>query len=232
MTVRDVLQSIGRRWYVFLLVLCAAAALFGMLYHEGGSFTTTTSITFTLPARENALVDSGATDSGVIAFASAVATEINQGKPALTYSTAEAPYYGAGVREGVLVSLRNEGNQWTASFPSATIDIQVVGTTYQSVAARQEEIVDDVLATAEAQQQLAVIPASARITATVDPLSLRIDAVSSTRTTQALAAVAIGVAAIIAGGWLSVFVDRWGNWRERSPRPREPERIAVGGSTA
>ncbi|UUT34493.1 hypothetical protein [Microbacterium elymi] len=184
------------------------AAIGVTFYRGGGSFYTKTTITFTLPTRSTLIPGSGTDDSSVIAFASAVATEINRGKPVPTYSSADAPYYGAGVRQGVMVSLRNAGNQWMASFPTATIDIQIVGATRDWVAGMQQSILDNILGVARAQQSASLTAPSDRITASVEPLTTQIIEISSSRSTQLLAAAALALAGLIAGGWAAIAVDR------------------------
>jgi hypothetical protein len=207
MTVRDALAAIGRRWYVVVAVMLAFGALTLVLSDRGGSFYSKTTVSFTLPNRTTLLPDSGNTDTSVIAFASAVATAINQGKPVPTYSSADAPYFGAGVRQGSMVSLRNDGNQWMASFPSATIDIQVVGPTREWVSARQALLLNEVVQVARAQQFAVVAPASRQITATIQPLSTQIAAVPATRSTQIMAVSAMTLAGLLVACPAAVAAD-------------------------
>lgn len=207
MTVRDVLGAVARRWYVLLAVLLGAASLGIVLMQGSGTFTTKTLISFTLPERSTLQAESGNSDTSVIAFASAVAAEINNGKPTPTYSSADAPYYGAGVREGVLVGLRNEGGQWIASFPSATIEIQIVGRTYEWVERKQQQLLEDVENTAIAQQSAALTSPEQRITMTVEPLTTQIEEILVGRTSRIAAWIALTLAALIAGVSGAVAVD-------------------------
>jgi hypothetical protein len=225
MTVRDVLGAIGRRWYVFVAVLLVFGALTLLLSRGGESFYSKTTVSFTLPNRTTLLPDSGNSDTSIIAFASAVATAINQGKPVPTYSSADAPYFGAGVRQGSMVSLRNDGNQWMASFPSATIDIQVVGPTREWVSARQAVLLKQVIQVASAQQFAVVTPPSGRITATVQPLSTEISTVPATRSTQIMAVSAMTLAGLLVACPAAVATDRlmaWGRRRRTTFRTPEP----------
>ncbi|GAA5083465.1 hypothetical protein GCM10025760_00120 [Microbacterium yannicii] len=226
MTVREVLRAITRRWYVLAIALLCALLL-GILFTRGsGTFTTKTLVSFTLPARSTLQAESGNSDTSVIAFASAVAAEINNGKPTPTYSSADAPYYGAGVREGVLVGLRNEGGQWIASFPSATIEIQIVGRTYEWVENKQKDLLEDVENTAIAQQSAALTTPEQRITMTVEPLTTKIDEILVSRTSQIAAWIALVLAALIAGtsacvGWDGIMAARrHGRQAKVRPLPR------------
>ncbi len=225
MTVRDIVSAAFRCWYVLLLVLSLAASLAATFYRDSGTFTTRTAVTFTLPARTTLMANNGSDDTSVIAFAGVVATEINRGKPAPSYSSVDAPYYGAGVREGILVSLRNEGNQWVARYPSATIEIQIVGRTREWVKAQQQELLTRIAYITNAQQSVAVPAAADRITATVEPTSTQIDEIIPTRAAEILAFAAMALAGVILGTWSAVEVDlriarRSASRREGTPRRR------------
>lgn len=235
-TVRGVLSAMGRRWYVVLAVILAFAALTYAFQRDGGSFYTHTTITFTLPQRPTLLPNSGMNDLSVIAFASAVATSINEGKPVATYSSAGAPYYGAGVREGVMVSLRNDGNQWMHSFPNATIDVQIVGRTRESVADRQAAILHDIISVTQGQQAATTTPESDRISAVVAPMSTEIWPISASRSSQLLAAGAMALAALLVAATSAVTLDRLVRRRGRRTEPHAatpmPRLAPTGGYSA
>ncbi|CAH0122843.1 MULTISPECIES: hypothetical protein [unclassified Microbacterium] len=214
---RDALGGIVRRWYVVFAVLLAFAVLTTMFYRDGGSFSTRTTVTFTLPSRSTLLPESGLTDLSIISFAGAVATSINAGKPVQTFSSSDAPYYGAGVREGIMVSLRNTGSQFISSFPSATIDIQIVGRTREWVSERQQQLLDDIMAVTDAQQTATLTPESDRITATIEPLSTEIHQVSPGRSDVIMAVSAMTLAALVTAFSAAVVLDRIIR-RERHPR--------------
>ena len=131
MTFWDVAATVARRWYVTLIALCLAVAMWLVWARDGGCFTTSTIVSFTLPSRTSLLPESGAFDESVIAFAGVVAHEINGGHPAPRYASSDAPLYGVGVRKGVLVGLPDSGGQWTTSFTKAEIEIQIVARTYE-----------------------------------------------------------------------------------------------------
>lgn len=208
MTVREALSAMGRRWYVLLAIAMIFAGLAVLFYRDGGTYSTRTTVTFTLPARSTLLPESGAGDLSIIAFAGTVATAINQGKPVQTFSDANAPYYGAGVREGVMVSMRNGGNQWITNFPSATIDIQIVGRTRGWVQVRQQEALKQILDVTAAQQAATSTRESDRITATVEPLSTDIQHIAPGRSELILAGAALAIAGLLTGCSAAVIVDR------------------------
>jgi hypothetical protein len=207
MTLRELLAAVARRWYVLAAVLALTAGLGASFAQDGGVFSTKTLVTFTLPSVGALAPDNGSQDASVIAFAGAVATEINRGKPTPRYSSGDAPYYGAGVREGVLVSLRDDGSQWGSSFGSAVIEIQIVGQTHDAVADRQATIlaqIDEIVAA-----QLGTTPAAdERIVSHVEPLTTDIAHITSSRPAQLAAVAALSIAGLLAGGWGAASIDR------------------------
>jgi len=213
-TVRNVLSAMLRRWYIPLGVLLIAAVLLAAFVRDGGTYTTRTVVSFTYGTKPVFSYGSGANDANVIAFAGAIASEINDGKPVERYSDDSAPYFGAGVREGVLVGLTAAGNQWATSYPRADIEMQIVGRTREWVEARQSELVDKVLATAEARQSDS---ATDRVNATVIPLTLDIHHVTAGRTGLAAAVIAMLLSAVVVGAWGAVFID--GILQRRTTRP-------------
>lgn len=220
MTVREVLAAIARRWYVVVVVCVAAVLLAFAMFRDGGIYTTRTVIAFTLPATTTLTFSNGLDDANVIAFAGAVTEEVNNGRPPARYSTDEAPFFGAGVREGVLVSLASAGNQWVSSFLRAEVEVQVVGRSYEWVEERQKQLVDRVIAVAEQQQTVAGIAPESRIETSVIPLTLHIDYIAPSRTSQLIAGAALAGAAVIVSCWLAVVVDRIVRRTRRTGRRR------------
>ena len=208
MTTRQILSAMLRRWYIPVGILLCAVLLTVMLARDGGTYTTKTVVSFMRPASTSLSPSNGTNDSNVIAFAAAVLQETNNGRPPARYSMDDAPYYGAGIREGELVELANSGNQWMSTFSKAEINIQVVGRTFDWVEARQLELINTVLSVADSQQAAVGIAPGNRITASVVPLTTNIDYVSASRSSQLSAGAAILVAATIIGAWGSVLIDR------------------------
>jgi len=216
MTVRTILRILLRRWYVMLLVLGAAGA--GTAYlvaHADGVYSTRTIVNFLYSYESSLALDGSVKDDDVIAFAGAVAAEVVPGRDAVRYAAGDAPYYGAGLREGVLVGLVDYGNQWTPSYGVAAIEIQIVGESLAWVQARQRE------ALARIEHSPYVIQQPGDITdlvPRVDPLSLQIQHITPSRTALVAAVAALGGAGLLAAGALSVGVDRLAH---RSSAPEE-----------
>lgn len=197
-----------RRWYIPMGLLACAAVVTVLLARDGGVYTTSTVVSFTLPETTSLSAHNGVKDSSVIAFAGAVVGETNNGRPPARYSTSDAPYYGAGVREGVLVELANSGSQWVSVFGKSDVEIRIVGRSLDWVETRQKELVDTVLGISSARQAALELPLNRRITASVAPLTTQIRYVAASRREQMAAGAAMLAAALITGTWGSITVDR------------------------
>ena len=227
MTFSAVLLAIRRRWYVLLAALLVAVIGFAAFLHDGGIYTTKTIVSFLIPATTTLSPDNGSDDDSVIAFARSVAAQANVGRDPVSYSEDDAPYYGAGLRQSVLVDVPSDGNQWYESFNHAEIDIQIVGRTAAWVKKQQRAKVDQILAITDAQQRLVDANPKQYITASVVPLTENITAVSSSRGTQAVALGALVLAALLVGGWGAVAVDRRVARTRTTRRPAEGRRAPL-----
>lgn len=206
MSLYDVVGIMARRWYVTLTLLLLAAAGWVALARDAGTFTTNTVMVFTRHSQAALLPDSGFLDENLIAFAGLVANEINAGRPAPRYAYRDAPLYGVGVRDGMIVSVPDNGGQWTTSFTQATIEIQIVGRDAAAVRDRQQTAVARVFEITASQQ--VAVPHERRITVVVMPLTTEISAVTPTRTGRIAAAGALAVSALMLGGGGSIVLDR------------------------
>lgn len=223
MTVRHLGSVMLRRWYVVVVALVVAGAGGFLLERGGGVYTSETVVSFTLPNKTTLSLDSGFNDSSVIAFAGIVARGVNNGVSPKRYSTDDAPYYGAGIREGVLVSVPNAGNQWVTSYLRAEIVLKIVGRSQGWVARKQSALLAKVTQISEAQQ-VAVTSSGARIQAVPIPLTRKISYIVPSLGSVIAAYIALFVAALIVGGSGALLLDRRLRARgERSRRsvPRE-----------
>jgi hypothetical protein len=207
MTVRGFTGVILRRWYVLLLVGVLAAVGGFALHRTAGVYATRTIVSFMFPNKTSLSPNSGIDDASVIAFAGVVAKEVNDGQPPPSYSTDDAPFYGAGVRQGVLVTLLNAGNQWANSYQRAQIELQIVGPTKEWVAQTQSDLLTKITQAAEAEQ-ISMTTKTGLITTSVVPMTLQIFHVMPSRSGEVGALAALGAAALIVGIWAAVSTDR------------------------
>lgn len=206
MTISQVVNAMRRRWYIPLAILACVTLVTVLLARDGGTYTSRTVISFLRPSGTSLAPDNGANDASIIAYAAAVVLETNNGRLSQGYSMADAPYYGAGIREGTLVELTNSGNQWVSNVSKAEVEIDIAGRSYEWVQSRQKDLVDKVLSVAESMQ--AAVPAESRISASVVPLTTQIDYISASRRTQFTAGAALLAVAVITAAWGSVAADR------------------------
>lgn len=208
MTIRELIVVMTRRWYAVVLVVLVAVAATSAFESSGGMYTTRTAVRFVIDEYATLLPDNGSRDEKVIEFAAMIATEINEGRPAVGYARADAPFYGAGVREGVLIALPNTGGQWQESHSEADIEIQIVGPTRAWVLERQQRLTARVRERAQQLQDDVGAPRDARITTSIAPLTARIEYVAPTRSSRFAAYGAMAVATVLVAGWAAVRVDR------------------------
>ncbi|MET0716144.1 MAG: hypothetical protein ABWY23_06735 [Mycetocola sp.] len=208
MTIHDIASAMLRRWYVPLAVLACVALAIVMMARDGGIYTTRTVISFLLPASTSLSPNNGATDQSVITFAEAVVHDTNEGHLSEGYSMADAPYYGAGIREGTLVELSSSGNQWVSAVSKAEIEIDIAGRTLERVESQQAEVVSRVLSVAASLQDVMSVSPQDRISVSVIPLTTRIDLIAPSRGAQLAAGAAMLAVAILTAAWGSVTVDR------------------------
>ena len=206
MSLYDVAGCMLRRWYVTLILILLAVGGWVMMSRDSGIFTTNTVMVFTRHSEAALLPDSGLLDENLIAFAGLVANEMNAGRPAPRYAYRDAPLYGAGVREGMIVGLPDSGGQWTTSFTQATIEIQIVGRTESDVRERQTAAIEKVFDINESQQVTA--PVERRVSVVVMPLTTEIDEITPTRSGRIAAAGSLSLAVLLLAGGTSVLLDR------------------------
>ena len=234
MAIRELLRTMLRGWYVMVAALLCAVLLAVLFARGQVVYTTRTSIDFTYPDSSSLDPFNGAGDKSLISFVSAIAQKVNNGVAPKNYADLSAPYYGAGIRQGVNVSLPNEGNQFITIYRKAQIDIDIVGPSYEWVQARQTEKIVEVANTAEDMQSSLDIAPTERMVPAVEQLTLPIFPVAPSRSALILAASGLGIAALLVGGWGAVMLERLrgrSDPRSRSrpesrpPLPSRPNRV-------
>lgn len=207
--------TMRRRWIIVALVAVVTIAAGCQLLSSSGLYTARTMIAFTVPTGA-ALDEGGSAEPGIITFAATVAGDVDQNTTRVRYSDADARPYGVGVRKGVFVGVPDVGGQWSVSYRSAEVAIDIVGPTREWVRQQQKLAIDRVFAAADAQQKAIGIGVDARVQYEVEPLSMDIERVAPGRGVQLLALIALGTAGTI----LSWLLLTWGNDRGTSSRRR------------
>jgi len=218
MTIQELFAAAARRWYAVAAVILVTAGLGLFFGRDGGFYATRTVVAFQVPG-SGLWEEEGSRERGVIAFALAIANQLDDGAGGVKYAAVDAPYYGAGITEGVRVSLPDSGGQWEASYTRAAISVDIVDPDRGRVAAQQTEMLRDIRTAVESYQ--AGIPRDSRIVTSVDPLSTTIEHISPPRIGRVLGYAALGGVAVLGGCWAAVMWDRrahaWGRTRRGSP---------------
>ena len=218
-----------RRWYVIVVALILSVVGGYLLQRGGGLYTTETVVSFLLPDKTSLSLNSGLDDASVIAFAGAVAREVNDGRAPASFSTDAAPLYGAGLREGMVVSLPNGGNQWSTSYLRAELVLQIVGPSEQWVSQQQRDLLAKVVEISDAQQS-SVTSQDSRIKVASVPLTKQIFHVLPSRTAVISAYVALMIAALRVGGWMAIALERLSRTREKGPSEQMLARVSHEGA--
>ena len=229
MTVRDLGSAMLRHWYVIVVALILSVVGGYLLQRGGGLYTTETVVSFLLPDKTSLSLNSGLDDASVIAFAGAVAREVNDGRAPASFSTDEAPLYGAGLREGMVVSLPNSGNQWSTSYLRAELVLRIVGPSEQWVSQQQRDLLAKVVEVSDAQQSSVTFQDS-RIKVASVPLTKQIFHVLPSRTAVISAYVALMVVALMVGGWVAVALERVSRTRKKGPSEQMLARVSHEGA--
>jgi hypothetical protein len=219
-TFGQVVTAVLRRWYVPLVVLVAAAAITTQLVKSGGLYSTRTVVMLVNsrplpvypprpPGSPQVAIgpDNGSENDNIIAFAGAVANDVNNGRPVVRYAQDDAPLYGAGISQGVFVGLPDDGGQWMTSFTRAELEIEIVGPTHDYVASMQQELLLKVSTRVRELQGPAYDNPDSRILTQVVSPSLEIDHVSASGSQLVMAVASMLTAALIVGSWGTVRLD-------------------------
>lgn len=207
MTVRELSYALVRRWYVVAFALLVATVGTYFLQSGQGVYSTGTVVSFLLPNETALSSNSGLDDASVIAFAGVVARKVNNGETPAIYSIYDAPLYGAGVRQGVVVSIPNSGNQFATNYQRAEVVLQIVGPSERWVARVQSELLTRIVQISNAQQA-SVASIGSRIKASPVWSTEKISHVAPPRTAAVSALIALLIAALLVGGWSAVLMDR------------------------
>lgn len=208
----------ARRWYVPFVTILIVAVYSTQLIRDSGIYSTRTVVYFAYiqPNMVSIGPYNGTENEGLIAFAGAVASEINNGRPVARYAWDDAPLYGAGMREGVLVGLADTGGQWLSSYNRAEIEIQIVGRSYEWVRDTQQSLLQTAFDESQALQGAQYYDPKLRVSAEVSPLTTTIDHITASTIEKVAAVSAAALTALLVGGWGAILVDRRSLRRARS----------------
>jgi len=162
MTIVDVVLAVGRQWLLALIGLLVTGVL-GFAASRGESvYWSQTDVRFIAvgPRFSNPLVS---TSASVIATAGLIALETNPRNGGPRLSTDEVSIVDAGIHDGVLVRLPNNGGQWATNFNEPSLNVQVSGPDPEQVRQRTMQVVADITERLAAHQDAYSVAAGNRI---------------------------------------------------------------------
>lgn len=212
MTSRDLLGLVLRRWYLMLLgAAVSVAALHGVL-HRPGVYWVGFNVVALAPTEvyyPNKLENPHYELSPI---AGVVVREWNGAHPALLTASSDTSLYGEGLRSAVQVRMVNQGSQWRPLFPVPVIDIQVVGSSPDAVAAEAERVTDEVTSLLNQRQQAGRVPATARIDVLTSPAHPTVTYHAGSRVRSAAATALLGAVGTTVG---VIWFERLLIWRRQ-----------------
>lgn len=184
---------------------------------DEGVYYTRTELAFLAPANANWPNALRAQSDSIIVTAGAVARTVTGPAEVPKLASPEVTLVGMDVRDGWSLRLPDTGGQWAPNFATQRLVLEVVGATPESVAARQQELIQEVEATLLALQQGQGAEAAGRITMIPTPESTVISHVVGDRARAAGMTALLGVSVTVASVAL-LEGRRRGHGRHSAPR--------------
>lgn len=138
----SVLRSMLRRWYLLVLGIVIAGAVFWMFQRSSAVYESETTVVFVSPGTTSISGVDVLQTSSLVAFAMIVQNQVNDGQTVTRLGSSAATLFGSGVRKGYQVAVPNNGSQWEYSFPNPELDIQIVGPSSEWVQQTQTRLLD------------------------------------------------------------------------------------------
>lgn len=215
MTTDSPLAPLLRGWYVVALGLIATGAFLAHLTADRPLYYAKSEIT---------LSAQGAGTEQAIAFAQAVESVVNDGKPITRFVSPDAPLHGTGVRDGYSVVLPDTGGQWQTRYERPVLSVEVVAESPDRILATYAEVVSRVeAAVTYLQREQDVPPETLIVSSTVDePTVTYVGTTRSGKARVLVSGLLVGVGATFAAAYI------WDQRRTRS-RTRTGMTPTIGG---
>lgn len=173
MTVVGLLQAARREWVALFIGLGLTAAALVSVAFQGGMYWSRSDVYMLRPvgAGPNGLAS---TPQAAIRFAGLVQREITGG-PAETDTVADrVRIVDVGIRDGYLVRLPNDGNQYGNNFNRALLDVQVSGPTEAVVRRRMDALLEEIRVKVTQRQARMGVPIDSQIRARPTPRAIQV----------------------------------------------------------
>ncbi len=189
----DALAAFGRWWYVWVVGIVLTGAALLLVDSQLPVYFSRAQVQFFSPSSELYPNVLRVSSLDLVAAAGVVGKRVNGTDTLTKTASMDATLVGRGVRDGSSVMLPDNGGQWSVSYDTQALDVQVVARTPEEVRTRQAALfkeIDDQLA---ALQEEFEVPAADLITTEVVPASPPIVLVTGDRRRAQLMTVLLGV---------------------------------------
>jgi hypothetical protein len=212
----QILLAALRRWYVIVVGLLLVALCYEGFNHNSTTYQSVSTVVFVSPGTAPITGVDQVQTTSLVAFASTIERQMNNGQPVDRLASSSATIFGVGERKGYQVAVPNQGGQWNYYFPNPVLEIQVVGPTAEYVTDTQARLVDQINRYTLADQQNLRVPNTQLITAKLtSPAEAPVN-VSATRSMRMRGLLALLVVGLIVSIGAANLLDA----RLRRPRPR------------
>lgn len=198
-------QAIGRRWFILLAFLMLTAGGAFAAVEADPVYWTRVDVVLLAPTSAENQNSLSTTNESLVDFAGIVERQLNGNQIPPRFSASTATLYGAGVRDGYKVVLKNDGAQWNNSFRQPVLTVEVVGASQAGVETRLNGVVSRIDALVQSRQTDAAVPAAAMITTLQSPSPASITRIGGSRMRSLGAISLLGV---ITGIATTLAVDR------------------------
>lgn len=200
------------RWYVVGVGMVLTLAAMVVVHTQPGVYWAQTDVVFLQPQSARYPNSIQASSGGVIAMAGLVAREITGVTTGPSTASANTTLAGEGIRDGYAIRLPDSGGQWSHNFSRAVLDVQVIGSDHDRVAAAVDQLIRRIAAELGRLQDADAVPTRDRITLAPAPDAVQVFHLRGEPMRAAVAAGLVGLAVTaVAASWL----DRL----RRRPRP-------------
>jgi len=217
----DVLASLPRRWYVVLIGVIATVVGILLVQVAEPVYYSRAQVYFLAPASQVNPNTLRVRSLDLVAAAGVVAKTVN-GTDGLTGTASpDATLIGRGILDGTAVTLPDNGGQWSVSYDTQALNVEVAARTAAEVRSRQTELfsrIDDALTTLQRDQG---VPAANLITTEILPADPFVVPYGGDRRRAQGMILVLGVAGtMLAVGSIELAARRSGAQRGRRARSR------------
>jgi len=226
MPVGELLTVLRRRWYAAFAVLIVGVGMV-VVFQPKPLYWTQVDMAVLPPGARVSDLMSDTDQDKFVNFAAILEREFNDGQVEFRLAAADAPIYGAGIRQGASVELPNLGTQWQSSFSRAVLSVQVVDRSPERVKDVLDGILSRIEVLARNTQVAQGVAEENMITVGPVPHEPVVIDVGPSGASFARAALAFGTVGVVLACVAAVEVDRILARRRTRERVREVQDLEL-----